>query len=253
MILSINKYVMLFLLTISINSYASVVENSVEDSTKVNNTLIDTTLLNPSDWRLSPTEWSKFQKLMQGPSRLWYEKLSPPEILGINSNSRSEQDHYAEIVAHMEHDKLARELIFDQAVHRALFRLFPNEPVVNSFDLSRFSPIKKEITKDFLQNGDHIILFVDINKEVRTLITTIIEKVKNTKDLFLDIYCENSDKAAIQAWAKSNNLPIDLVSQGRITLNSDNGKLQKIGNKIELPLVLLLRNGETKKLELEKL
>lgn len=122
--------------------YADDIANTPDLATTAQNTIVDSTIVgNPHDWGLTATEWGRYQRLMQGPARLWYPHLTPPEVLGLNAQTLLERQHFAEIVAQEEHDKLARELIFNNAVHTAFLRLYAKEPVIQPFNFSSFNPL----------------------------------------------------------------------------------------------------------------
>ena len=92
------------------------------------------------EWHLTDTEWKNYIALMQGMSGHYYQTLSPPEVLGISAHSDKERDHYAEIAATLEHDKLTQELAFNAAFYHAAKQLYPTEPIINSFDYTPFNP-----------------------------------------------------------------------------------------------------------------
>lgn len=231
------------------------VVNSAIQNTGVQNSSIGTA----QDWSLTTAEWSHYQKLMQGQSGLWYQKLSPPAVLGLNAKNPTEQQHFAALVAAQEHDKLAREIAFNNAVHSALVQLYPNEPIIKPFDLSSFNPITQNpqskntavTPTKTLQAGDHIALFISPQGIDFKAVPQLIADIKKTKGAVLDIYCTgNPDDQAIQRWAKNNNIPADLVTEGSITLNHDNGQLEKTVGSVQLPYVLLIRNGVSHKVSL---
>lgn len=139
------KFVLLCFSFLSItiqNSFAEDVSNTTETTTAIQNTTINATLVgNANDWDLTPEEWTHYQQLIDGPNALWYPKLSPPAILGMYANTSQDQEHFAEIVAHEEHDKIMRELSFNNAVHLAMLKLYPTEPLIQPFDLTPFNPV----------------------------------------------------------------------------------------------------------------
>jgi hypothetical protein len=149
---------LLTLLLTSQNSFAANVSNSRVENTLDNNSSIKASAIKNSrvkssimstsqDWGLNEEEWTRYQKLMQGLNGLWYPKLTPLEVLGINAKTKEEQQHFAMLVAKEEHDKLARELAFDAAVHDAGLALYSNEPLIKAFDLSPFNP-KNTVSKN---------------------------------------------------------------------------------------------------------
>jgi len=111
-------------------------------NTQTKNSMVSTTIVSQA-WDLTDTEWNQYEKLMQGPSGHYYTQLTPPAVLGIFAESKDDLQHYAEIAAKFEHDKLERELRFNAAFHDAAAKLYANEPIVQPFDYARFTPIPK--------------------------------------------------------------------------------------------------------------
>lgn len=232
------------------SAFAQDVQNTAEQSTTVQNSTINSTVLGTAqDWNLNADEWSRYLKLMQGPNGKWYPQLTPPAVLGLNAQSPQEQKHFAELVAKEEHDKLARELAFDSAVHQALLRLYPDEPIIKPFDISPFNPVQSSRVKTTatLQSGDHLVLFTDPGTSIDSLIVpSLINVVQRNSGVVLDVYCVgNGDDNAIRSWARLNHIPPALVAQGRITLNHDNGKLARTAGKVQLPYLMRVRNDQS--------
>ena len=231
--------------------------NTQTQNTITQNTAINTTRLGTAkDWGLTESDWIKYIELKQGPAGHYYPQLSPPKILGLYAKDKEEMRHYAEIVAQQEHEKLAHELQFDDEFHQAALRLYPDEPIIKPFDLSPFTPIAKSSSNSIwkIQSGDHLALFVDVNENNSSELTQLIHHVQSNAGSVLDIYCLNvKNTDAIRNWAKSNHIPIDLVSGNRITLNNDNGKFKKTVSSGNLPFVLLVRNGQSKPIDIGSL
>ncbi len=139
-----KKSITLFfgLLFLSTNVFSNDVINTSTQNTISQNTTINTTHLGTAkDWGLTDTEWLKYLKLMRGPSGQYYAELSPPKVLGINADTAEDLQHYAEIAAREEHDKLERELLFNAAFHDAAEKLYAAEPIIRPFDYTPFTPI----------------------------------------------------------------------------------------------------------------
>lgn len=247
-------------------SYAEVISSSVnaiassqEQSIAVKNTLIGTA----QDWGLSPEEWQQYQSLMSGPAGKWYPQLTPAEVLGMYADNDQDEKHFAELAAKEEHDKIARELSFNNAFHEAILKLYSNEPVIKDFDMSAFNPAKGKAhsallngnTTVNLEAGDHLVSFVDTTPGLDFLaVPSLLGLIKNHPDVILDIYCTgNVSDSDIQLWAKMNNIPVDLVQKGIITLNHDNGKLKSIFSSGPLPQVVLVHQGKSQNVSLASL
>jgi integrating conjugative element protein (TIGR03759 family) len=241
---------LLLLLGATNQALAQDVQNSTEVSTPSQNTAINSSVLgNAQDWHLTPTEWAQYVKQMQGPDGKYYPQLTPAAVLGINAQTPEDKKHFAEIVAQEEHDKLARELSFDNAVHQALLRLYPEEPLIQPFDLSPFNPVQPNTNKkpEFLQAGDHLVLFTDPNASLDILMVPLLLKaLQHYPSVVLDVYCTGkTDDNAIRSWAKSRSIPMDLVAKGRITLNHENGQLAKVEPAAALPYLVRVRSGQS--------
>jgi integrating conjugative element protein (TIGR03759 family) len=126
----------------------AIAENDVAN-TKTENTVSQNTVINSShlgtakDWGLTDSQWDKYLTLMEGPSGHYYKKLSPPEVLGIEAETREEIRYFAEISAKLEHDKLERELRFNTAFHDAAARSYSLEPIIHPFNYMPFIPKTK--------------------------------------------------------------------------------------------------------------
>jgi integrating conjugative element protein (TIGR03759 family) len=134
-------FLVFFYLIPSFTMAASDVLNTNPENTSSENTIINTTHISiANDWGLTNTEWNQYLRLMQGPSGHYYKQLSPPEVLGISADSQEDLEHYAEIAAKLEHDRLTRELKFNAAFHEAAEKNYGSEPIIKPFDFSIFKP-----------------------------------------------------------------------------------------------------------------
>lgn len=133
-----KKLLSFILLIPSLSFAANDVFNTKTENTIVQNTITNSPGQSAKEWSLTETEWKKYLTLMQGFSGHYYKQLSPPEVLGIKAETPEEMQHYAEISAKLEHDKLERELRFNTAFHDAAARLYAVEPLIKPFDYSPF-------------------------------------------------------------------------------------------------------------------
>ena len=233
------------------------VVSSQEQTAQVKSSLIGTA----QDWELTDTEWQAYQKLMSSPAGKWYPQLTPAEVLGMYADNDQDSKHFAELAAKEEHDKIARELSFNNAFHEAMIKLYGNEPVIKDVDISAFNPMKGKSSLNnntaaiSLQAGDHLVAFVNTTPGMDFLaIPTLLGVLKNHSDIRLDIYCAgNVTDSDIQLWAKINSIPVDLVQKGIITLNHDNGKLKSIFGSGALPQIVLVHNGQSQNVNVANL
>jgi integrating conjugative element protein (TIGR03759 family) len=142
-----KNILLLSTLLLSLPTYAlslNDVSNTVTKNTITQNTSTTTSQIEiAKEWNLTEFEWNQYLKFMQGPSGRYYQKLSPPEVLGIQSETNDDLMHFAEVAAKLEHDKLERELRFNLAFHQAASKLYFDEPLIKPFDYGPFTPILK--------------------------------------------------------------------------------------------------------------
>jgi integrating conjugative element protein (TIGR03759 family) len=248
----------LLLLTGNVFATDNVV-NTETQNTMTHNTISQNTESNTAavgsakDWNLTDAEWSKYQMLMQGASGYYFSHYTPPEVLGLNSENETDLKHFAEIDVRLEHDKNEKELRLNKAFNDAANRIYANEPIIKSFDMTPYTPIPKDYMSNTksLQSGDHLVLFVDVKESTSSnKLAELISQVQSNKGTVLDIYCVNAaNEEAIQGWAKTNSLPVVLVSTNRITLNNDRGKFKKVSNTSGLPYAMLVRDGKSQSVD----
>ncbi len=234
----------------SLTAWADEVKNSQEINTDTQNSEEKSSGIGTAqDWGLTPDEWAQYQQLMQGVNGHWYPQLTPPAVLGLNAKSPEEQQRLAEITARQEHDKVTKELKFNQALFTALRKLYADEPMIQDFDKTVFNPEKTTHPKQILlQPGNHLAFFVNTQQGLdATTLPKLLALLQTHSQITLDIYSlGDADHTAINAWAALNRIPADLVETGRITLNQDNGKLAKTAGTVSIPYLLLVSHSQSK-------
>lgn len=94
----------------------------------------DTDRLVQQMWGLTAEEMRRSKVLALGPRGAFsVEKISPLEILGIHARTDAERRQYAERLARLFHEDVARSIAWNAEMAAAMARLYPNEPMV-SFD-----------------------------------------------------------------------------------------------------------------------
>lgn len=242
-----------FLLCIDQASASKDVVNTITQNTVSQNTVVQSGTA--KDWHLTEAEWNHYLLLMQGSSGKYYAHLSPVEVLGINAETNEDLSHFAEVAVKHEHEKIENELRFDRAFNEAAKRLYPNEPIIKPFDMTPYTPIPKNTAQSpsDLRSGDHVVVFADVKANL-PLLRSLIDRIKTTPGLVLDIYCLNAaDANAIRSWAKANEVPQELVASNRITLNADNGKFNSTVKNGALPYTLLVRGNRSQVIDMDSL
>ncbi len=89
-------------------------------------------------WGLTAEEMRRAKVLALGPRGSFsVDKLSPLEILGIHARTDAERRQYAERLARIFHEDVARSIAWEREMAAAMARLYPNEPMVSYEGLPR--------------------------------------------------------------------------------------------------------------------
>ena len=190
---------------------------------------------------------------MQNRSGIYYQGLrqTPLDILGINARDEAERAHFAELSAAQEAQKVAKNIAWNNAFHKAYNELFANIPVVGDFDPAPYSPYAHQPVH--LNSGETLYLFTKQDESLRTVLLTLFDAIANTPNTQLHVMLLDCDDTEIQLWANKNQIPENLVNSGQLTLNhgEQNYKALKVKKKTT-PLLLLSKNGESSVVDLGK-
>jgi len=204
-------------------------------------------------WNLTFEEERRYVFLMQNRSGIYYKGLrqTPLDILGINARDEAERNHFAELAAAQEAQKVTKNIAWNNAFHKAYNELFANIPVVGDFDPSPYSPYAHEPVH--LNPGETLYLFIKPEQTVQTVLLTLFDAIENTPNTQLHLMLLDCDETEIQLWANKNQIPEYLISNGRLSLNHGEQNFQalKVTNKTT-PLLLLSKDGESSVVDLGK-
>lgn len=187
-----------------------------------------------SQWGLTETEWSHYRELMAGQRGIWSPGLDPLTALGVEARTDAERRHFAELAARVEFERVDRELAFERERMAAFKRLYPDVRAVE------YNPETRGT--DLLQTpGDkRLILFA--GRDCQDCSARIAHLAGNLGPaVTLDVYVtglDNNDDA-LRQWAKDQDIPVTEVQAGHITLNHENGAMQRLQLGVGLPQVLI--------------
>ncbi len=204
-------------------------------------------------WGLTQDDEKRYVELMQNRSGLYWKHsdMSPVEILGIDSRTTDERMHYATIYAKQLQERLAKELAWQAAADQAKKIINAGLPVVRPFDTKPFSPYSfKPIV---LAPNDKLFLFTSSTLDIKRIMATLLQDLAPGKapiNTTLNIFFTGHPTATeVNTWARDQNIPVNLVSSGVITLNNDQGDLDQIKDHPALPVLVLVRNGQASKVD----
>ena len=209
-------------------------------------TLTEAQLHEAKVWGLTPEEEKRYVLLMQNKSRFYYEGLrqTPIDILGLNARNEEERNHFAELAATQEAQKVSKNIAWNNAFYKAYNKLFSNVPVVGDFDPSPYSPYAHSPVK--LNYGDTLYFFLKEEDAVKTILLMLVNAIEKTPNTRLHLMLLNMDDTAIQIWANQHQIPQHLVNNGRISLNHGELSYQALKiSKKSSPLLLLSQNDHS--------
>ncbi|KTD10049.1 bile acid beta-glucosidase [Legionella hackeliae] len=216
---------------------------SEQDINKI--TLTDTQLHEAKVWGLTSDEEKRYVLLMQNKSKLYYKGLrqTPIDILGLNARNETERNHFAELAARQEAQKVAKNIAWNNAFYKAYNKLFVNVPVIGDFDPSPYSPYAHKPVQ--LSQGDTLFFFIKEQDSVKTILLMLFDAIEQTPNARLHLMLLDMNDTTIQIWANQHQIPQHLVNGGRITLNHGELSYQSLKVKKSLPLLLLSQNGHS--------
>lgn len=172
-----------------------------------------------AEWQLTEDEWVRYQELMQGARGTWSPNLDPLTALGAHANSESERRRYAELFVRREYVRVEGELAFQRAVTQAWSDVFP---------------VKRRLQAPRVQQANFLIeldastpirygLVLEPNCAFcRVKLDEYLDRLRGNPSLeALDIYLRKTggDDQILSEWASANEVPVELVSAARVTLN----------------------------------
>ena len=193
-------------------------------------------------WSLDPDEYQQYLDLMQGPLGKWNPDLDPLLALGMFATSPQQEQHYAELYAQQEFDLTERALQFQQAYRVAFARLYPSNAMLDQRLLAPYfahqqqkSSMRetKRLAQQHFVDGDRLLLFVPSTcPQCLPLINRLMSLLSSTQQSGVDVYVRSAqDDVAVRAWAQTHNIQSDWLNEQRLTLNRDEGLLQRLASQ----------------------
>jgi len=175
-------------------------------------------------WGVTQEEWLRYLALKQQARGIWSPGLDPLTTLGVEAETDSERQHFAELLVKTEFRRLEKELAFQRAYDAAWQRLYPD-----------LTPLKTPSA-----STSRVSLFVKENcPACDNLLRTLLAQKRP-----VDIWLVNSagDDNRVRTWATEHGIDSKRVKEHSITLNHDAGRWMLLGQS-KIP-VALERKGE---------
>ncbi|MFK4135366.1 integrating conjugative element protein [Pseudomonas luteola] len=188
-------------------------------------------------WGLTDQEWKRYQSLMQGPRGLYSPGLDPLTALGIEAQTEQERQHYAELQARAEAQRVQKELAYQNAYDEAAKRLAGNTLPINLPLDEPSSPKASPVT-----TSSKLALFVKANCPACDAKAFELQRSGQGFDIYM-VGSRNDDQA-IRKWALGAGIDPKKVKSQVITLNHDRGRWMSIGGQGDLPALVSKVNGQ---------
>ncbi len=195
-------------------------------------------------WQLTESEEKRYIQLMQSRSAVYYQglRMSPIDILGLNAHDDVEREHFADLAAKQEAQKVAQNIAWNNAFYQAYNKLFKDVPVVGDFDPSPYSPYAHQPIQ--LKSGERLYLFVKADDAVKTILMQLVDAVSRSPNTQLHLLFVDMDSDAIQLWANRQQIPLALVHSQQVTLHDGKQQYEALRIKKKHTPLLLLANGK---------
>lgn len=199
----------------------------------------DASAANAARWDLSENEWERYEEIMLGEGKYYWDHLDPIFVLGLYARTDEERERYAERIAVQEYTLIERLTRLNQSYLPVFKRMYGHEPVIDIKKFNAFYGIDKT-SRPAAKNtgfadsmGDRYVLFVSPGCSGCDDYYRKIE-LQQEFGTSLDIYFIGANDEQIMAWAKSVNLDPAKVKRGSVTLNHDEGTYARY-NRPPLP------------------
>lgn len=194
-------------------------------------------------WNLTTADYDHYLGLMNNTvNGIYYQgkHLDPSTILGFNATTDEDRKKYALIAIKNEQARVAKELAFQNTFYQLQRELFPHQKPIADH--------KQENNKIILQPDDTLLYFVDVASPIRdNTLRSLLKVIDQHSSVKLAIYIagQATTDDAIRQWAAQEAISPALVKSNQISLNHDNGHLQKLTtHPATLPQLFLLRNHQ---------
>ncbi len=235
----------------------SVVQVSAEEAPREQRTSFTETTLHPVNdearrWKLTREEYTRYLEALEGPrGRLSDPGITPIEVLGIEATSRAERARYARMWVDMIRADTAKVLSFSRSVHDAWREVAPDRTLIDPILVARLKLQRGAITglADPVEPSRLLMFLKTSCVACEAIAKQLVRQVVSGQTSGVDFYFLDpaGDVGRVQNWAHVQDLPLDLVRQGAVTLNFDQGEFQRFKGPLaladELPVVLK-REGE---------
>lgn len=225
-------------------------DDDISSDQDVNELTLDEKQLHEAQvWGLSEVDEKRYVLLMQNKSALYYKDkiLSPAEILGLNARTQQERDKFAHVAAEQNEQQIAQLLAWRTSYVKAYKERTKDLVIINSFNTDKYSPYHYKAID--LISGDEIFLYLNLEDPVKAQLSVLYRLIDESPNTILHLVFldKSSDSKNINSWAKTHNIPHDLVNAKRITLQEASfitrNNISQSGEKI--PMIIHESKGKT--------
>lgn len=174
-----------------------------------------------SVWSLSPEEWTRYVQLKQGLRGYWSPNLDPVAMLGVEARTEKERQHFAQLYAEQQWERVEKELAFERARLQAARTLAQGISVIDPMLLPSASTLPSGDSQ--LEAGDTVKWFLSseqlLAKQPDQTLQRLIKTIQEGQKLNIDVHFVGMvDHDHIREWAQHHEIPHALVANGVVTL-----------------------------------
>jgi integrating conjugative element protein (TIGR03759 family) len=193
-------------------------------------------------WGLSLGEYQRYQAAIAGlRGRISDPRITPIEVLGIEAHSDAERRRFAERYVEMMLADTEKVLAFSREVQNAWDRLHPGAPLIDLERVDAFRARRGSAHAPLMATPsapDRLVVFTRTAcPECDGKVRQALQAVRSGKAAGADLYVvgvPHGQDEAIHQWARSLEVPAELVNAGTITLNYEDGQLQRAANLLQM-------------------
>ena len=202
----------------------------------------NTEFMDRSHWQLDANEWERVESLSSGFRRYVSDRqISPLEVLGIHARTDAERDRYARRWARLMIEDAERVLAFQRAYDAAVRDLVGEQPLIDLTEL----PVRTSQVPNLVPS-DRLVVFVGLDclicEEVLARVLRAGRELAGVDIYVVDL--SEEQERVLHGWARRQGIPPMAVHAKHITLNIDDGLLERVHPRADAVPVVMLRRSD---------
>lgn len=216
------------------NGWTQTSQEQKTETTSTSEKISQLDQFNQAFWGLSQTEWDRYQKVKPIAKLLGQAETTPVEVLGIFAETEAERKRYAQAYVKKMDAYVSNLQQFQRVASQIQSQYYTDIPMIDPDKIN-------ELRNAPIRSNDRIQYFTRLDCSSCDLILLKLVRQVRMYGAKLDVFFEAASDEQIQQYALDKKLPAELVGDGQITLNTDNGFIAK--HKIKTPRSYISKSG----------